>query len=99
MIQFNSGIAAFSGRQHVNVHPQKNRQETIEEFGQMIEKKRGELDARKTGDYKPKMPTGAGSYSEDGWNRMMENFDSVQEGIRAEIDQRLEDFQLESESA
>ena len=96
MIQMNSSFNTFANREITRIAPKQTRQDNLAEFGKMVEKKKEELEVRKTGDYKPKIQTGANSYSEDGWNRMMENFDSIQEGIREEMDQRLEDFQIES---
>ena len=96
MIQINNSFSTFANREFTRIQPSQQRQDSMEEFGQIVEKKRQEFDIRKTGDYKPKIQTGANSYSEDGWNRMMENFDSVQESVRAAVDQRIEDFKMES---
>jgi hypothetical protein len=99
MIQMNSGISAYTDKHFTSGHARPNRQDLLSDFGQVMEKKRQEIDVRKTGDYKPKIQTGANSYSEDGWNRMMENFDAVQNGIRSELDQELEDFKIDEKSA
>ena len=96
MIQVNNNFNSFANREFTRIQPKHSRQDGMAEFGQIVEKKRQEFDIRLTGDYKPKIQTGANSYSEDGWNRMMENFDSVQESVRATIDQRMEDFKTES---
>ncbi len=94
MIQMNSGISAYTDKHFASGQVRQNRQDILSNFGQVLEKKRQEIDIRKIGDYKPKIQTGANRYSEDGWNRMMENFDAVQNGIRAEMEQELEDFKL-----
>ncbi len=99
MIQMNSGISAYTDKHFASGKARQNRQDLLSDFGHVMEKKRQEIDIRKTGDYKPKIQTGANSYSEDGWNRMMENFDAVQNGIRAEMEQELEDFKIEESGA